>query len=281
MKKMSEKRTPARGLSTGIKSMLIILGILLSIIIFLIWAVIIRGGSELVSGSSFTNPTSSATQPDEAEPEADPVAQAREPVISMVNAPRCENAQHAAELMSDLVTASTAAGGLADDDRRLIVDTLNKIDDDCSKDFAIALEGYVTSAGMAIELAQISDESDWLSMARPAPDGAQALTQFSTDNRNIHCTLETGRAACSIYTYTFPSVPSSCETYTQTYVVQEASDADALCDWRLQADNPVTGGAFANESFACEVRDGGTTVECWSQLTGKGFEVNRSSGRTF
>lgn len=279
---MSENRTPSPGLSTGIKSMLIILGVILSIIIFIIWSAIIRGGSELGSGTTFTNPTTAAEDSaEDAEPEVRPVDRAREPIIAMVNAPACENAQNDAELLSDFVTASRQEGGLAEDDRRLIVDTLNKIDDDCSKDFAISLDSRLSSTGVAIELSELSAEADWLSKARPAPDGAQDVSQFSTDNRNIHCTLESGRVACSIYAYTFASVPTSCETYTQTFVVQESSDTDSLCSWRLQADNPVTSGTFANDTFACEVSSAGTTVECWSQLTGKGFEVNRANGRTF
>lgn len=278
---MSENRTPSPGLSTGIKSMLIILGVMLSIIIFIIWAGIIRGGSEISSGTTFTNPTSGAEEQADDAPETDPVDQAREPIIAMVNAPACENVQNDTELLSEFVTVSGQEGGLTEDDRRLIVDTLNKIDETCSKDFSISLNGRLSSAGVAIELAQISSEADWVTKSRPAPEDARELTQFALDGRNIHCTLESNRVACSIYAYTFPSVPSSCETYTQTYVVQESTETDALCSWRLQADSLVGSGFYANETFACEVKNAATTVECWSQLSGKGFEVNRATGRTF
>lgn len=278
---MSENRTPSPGLSTGIKSMLIILGVMLAIITFIIWAGIIRGSSEISSGTTFTNPTADAEEQVDDEPETDPVDQAREPIIAMVGAPACENVQNDAELLSEFVTVSGQEGGLAEDDRRLIVDTLNKIDDTCSKDFSISLNGRLSSAGVAIELSQISSEADWVTKSRPAPEDARALTQFSLDGRNIHCTLESTRVACSIYAYTFPSEPASCETYTQTYVVQESTETTALCSWRLQADSLVNSGFYANDTFACEVKDAARTVECWSQLSGKGFEVNRASGRTF
>lgn len=278
---MNNEPQKAPGLSAGVKSMLIILGIMLSIIIFLIWSAIIRGAGDIAAGS-LTGPgqtqSEAAEQTDDSGSTTDPVAIAREPIIAMVNAPACENPENDAALLSDLVTASS--GGLAEDDRQLIIDTLRRVDETCPKDFSLELSARLSGPGAALELSQISAEADWVSRARPAPDGATTISHFSTDRRNIHCTLESTRAACSIYTYSFPSIPASCETYTQTFVVQESTDANALCSWRLQSENEVGPGVYANENFACEVKEN-SSVECWSQLSGKGFEVNRTGSRTF
>lgn len=270
------------GLSTGLKSMLIILGVILSIIIFLIWAGIIREAGDVAAGNSFNAPSQSAEDQVQAEPEAedDRVGQAREPIIAMVDAPACESAENDAALLSEFVTVSEAEGGLASDDRQLIVDTLNKIDETCPKGFTLDLAGRLSGAGVVMELAEISTEADWVTKARPAPEDATQVTQFVTDSRNIHCTVESERVACSIYTYSFPSIPESCESYTQTFEVDKAGDADALCTWRLQADNQVGPGFYASDTFACEVK-ANSSVECWSQMSGKGFEVNRGGSRTF
>ncbi|WP_182171699.1 hypothetical protein [Flaviflexus equikiangi] len=280
---MSENKTPSPNLSTGIKSMLIILGVALSIIIFLIWSAIIQSGGRLATENIFADQSQTQTQTQEPvdSDDVDRVGPARDAVIAIVNAPSCESVENDAAVLEDLVTASLQQGGIADDDRQLIVDTLKKIDEACPKDFSLSLSDQLSGAGVSIELAQISVDANWVSKMRPAPEGAQALTALTTDGRNIHCTIESTRAACSIYTYTFPSIPASCETYTQTFVVSETGDTDALCSWRLQAENLVTSGTFANDTFACDVRDGGGTVECWSQLSGKGFEINRNGSRTF
>lgn len=280
---MSENKTPKPGLSNGIKSMLIILGIILAIITFLIWAAFIRGGTKLASGDPAVNSqsTESAETDEQTDSQSDPVAQAREPIISMVDAPGCENVENDATLLSDFVTAAGQEGGLTDEDRQLIVDTFNKVDEVCPKDFTLGLSEQIGGGGVPIALSELSATTDWVSKARPAPDNVQDVTHFALDSRNIHCTLESNRVACSIYAYTFPSQPESCETYTQTFIVQEASDTDALCSWRLQSDSLVGSGFYANDTFACEVRDAATTVECWSQLSGKGFEINRATSRTF
>lgn len=282
---MSENNTSHnRGMSPGLKAVLVVLGIILSIIIFLIWSAIIRGGADLVANVESATPTESETSgADNTEEEApDPLAQPRASVIAIVDAPTCDSAETDTNALAELVTVSEQNGGLGDDDRQLIVDTLNKIDDSCPKDFTLDVANRVSGAGVPLALAQISDEADWVTKARPAPDGARPLTDFNTDSLNIHCTMDSTQAACSIYTYTFPSVPESCETYTQTYTVGEASDTNELCSWRIQSSNNRNANAvYANDTFACEVTGGGSTVECWSQLSGKGFTVNRNSGTTF
>lgn len=281
---MSDPNNPQqRGLSSGIKTVLILLGIILAIVIFLIWSAIIRGGTELVTQAA--TPTTSteqeSTDQESTEP-ADPLVQPRNAVVAIVDAPSCESAETDARALSEFVTVAEQEGGLADDDRQLIIDTLNKVDDTCPKNFTLEMSSLISGAGVPLSLADITDNTDWITKERPAPAGAEALTDFSTNNRNIHCTMEDTRVACSIYAYSFPSVPDTCETYTQTFNVGEATDADSLCAWRVQSDNVKNGdGNYANDTFACEVRGNGSTVECWSQLSGRGFEVNRESGRTF
>lgn len=271
------------GLSSGIKTVLILLGIFLSIVIFLIWSGIIRGGTDLVTKASIeTEKTSEQTDEQTDSKPEDPLAQPRNAVIAIVDAPKCESAETDARALSEFVTVAEQEGGLSDNDQQLIVDTLNKVDETCPKDFTLDISNQISGAGVPLALAEISQSTDWVTKVRPAPSGAQELTDFSTDNRNIHCTMEDTRVACSIYAYSFPSVPDTCETYTQTYSVGDATDADALCAWRVQSDTVKNeDGKYANSNFACEVRDGGSTVECWSQLSGRGFELNRENGRTF
>ncbi|WP_182353087.1 hypothetical protein [Flaviflexus huanghaiensis] len=277
---MKENEPEKTGLSAGVKSMLIILAIMLSIIIFLIWSAILREAGNVAAGSidSVRSDDEEAEPTDDEDSSTDPVALAREPIIAMVDAPACENAENDAALLSEFVAASP--GGLSEDDRQLVIDTLGRIDSTCPKDFTLELSARLSGPEAALELAQISADADWVSRARPAPEDAATIAHFSTDNRNIHCTLENTRVACSIYSYSFPSEPAACETYTQTFVVQESTDASGLCSWRVQSENQVGPGTYASENFACQVKDN-SSVECWSQLSGKGFEVNRTGSRTF
>lgn len=267
------------GLTKSMKAMLIVIGILLAILVVLVWAFILKTSQDLVSDPEPTEATVVKTRdPDEVvtteeeDTEADAaLSQAHDKVADLSANPACADSAADTATLTDFVERKSDAGGMDDQATQLVADALQRINSVCERDYVAELKATLASPTTLPALTAISVDTDWVTKARPPLAGSVAISEFATNAKNIHCALETERVACTIFAYSYPSVPDTCEGYPQTFIIHEAGDTERDCSFRVQAGQDVGDGAFHNDDFACEVRSEGTLVECWSQLTGHGF----------
>lgn len=266
-----------RGLTPGLKALLLTIGALLALIIILIWSFIIDRGRSYAEPSSTETVTSEEIKVDEADDGATAaLEEARSVVAGMSSNPTCDAAETYVQRLATFIDRAEATGGVTDNDRQLVADVLDRTNSTCEKLFSVEVSNLLNGPGIPSALTSINLENDWITPERPASDQAQRVENFSTYDRNIHCLFRTDQVDCSIYAYTFPSEPATCETYTQTYFVGNTAETGADCEWRIISQNRVGDGEYASEKNACLVSENGQKVECWSQLTGKGFTLTRN-----
>lgn len=116
-------------------------------------------------------------------------------------------------------------------------------------------------------------ENDDAELARPLPDDARGITEFSSPTGNISCELLDGDVLCTLAEYDFDT-PEECENGV-TFRVSEEGSATIDCSSSVPGHGQQLqyGEVTGNSDFACEANE--MFFECWSQLTGEGFEVAR------
>ncbi|MFP7696681.1 hypothetical protein [Trueperella sp. LYQ143] len=115
--------------------------------------------------------------------------------------------------------------------------------------------------------------------ARPAPAGALPATLFTTPAQNIMCQINADNVECTIHVYDYPS-PGQCEGIAATYGVKADGHTYAGCDHHInQAQVYPYKTAVASNGFACTLEE--SSVTCWEEKTGHGFELKRSAERLF
>ena len=286
---MSKSYSPRNtGLTGGIKVLLVLIGIILAITIYLVWAFVIRTGEQLTSVPLTTaSVTTSATEtPDETQgkpsaEEQSAFTAAKEAMAALASKPACKSPDEDYQTLVNFAERAKEQGGLSGDNAKLVADALHVINRACDPQHVIALHQKLSAPTAPGELNSLAISEDWVTPTRPASDQAINIPEFFTPDKNIHCLFESGRVACSIYAYSFASQPNSCETFTQSFEVNEIGDPRLTCDWRVLTNVAARDGEYKHGPFACQVRNGGTNVECWSQLTGHGFEFDRHHQRTF
>ncbi|MGO3041116.1 hypothetical protein [Ancrocorticia populi] len=209
------------------------------------------------------------------EASADPAEDARQTVSDLASSPACDSASGAAQSILTLANASDSA-----DDEALIEDALTALSKECGAEYTVDIRNAFGDADVPESLATLVSSNDWVTLAKPAPDGASDVTEFTSPAENIRCVFGDEDVACSIYVYDYPS-PDGCEGKTATYRVNESGDVDASCKEELNANNIIDYGTpVSHNGFACTIEQyEGTT--CWNELTGNGFQLKRASDRTF
>lgn len=277
--------TPVRkGMPASLKWLLAFIGAVLAVLIFLLWSYIIQVGMSITDKpvAEETTAAPSETAEDAATDDGSAaLEQARAAVVSMIESPACSSPEEDMAALRTFSDRASEGDGFTDDDKRLVKDALTTINADCSKDHAIALSKALEGPGTSAQLTAVALDNEWLTPARPAPDGARQLDSFNFANRNVHCILSDEQAACSIYAYGFPSVSDTCEGQTHTGFVTATGEADGTCDWRIDADTSVQDGTYAGNGFVCVVSDRQSKVECWSELSGHGFTITGRDWVTF
>lgn len=112
----------------------------------------------------------------------------------------------------------------------------------------------------------------------PAPAGAITLSSFASPSGNISCAVSGDIVSCTIAEHDF--VDDSCgadNSLPFTIVLETNGTASGSCQLTAVAEAGATlsyGAAAQNGRMACTSSEDG--VECWSQVSGEGFSVNRS-----
>ncbi|MDO5723906.1 MAG: hypothetical protein Q4P33_05855 [Flaviflexus sp.] len=276
------------GLTKSMKAMLIVIGILLAILVFLVWTFIIQTSQAAVSGPDRPQPTEVKTlSPDDIEPpeaketEDASLKQAHDKVAAMAANPGCADVAADAATMSEFLERREAGAGVDETSTQLVIDALQRINSTCDRDYVGTLKDQLASPSTAPALTAIAVENEWVTPARPPGKGSIPVSDFTTNNKNIHCALETERVACTVFDYSYPPTPPSCASFPQTFVTRETGATERNCDFRIQSGRDVGNGFFHNDTFACQVRSEARLVECWSQLTGHGFRTHAGESGVF
>lgn len=138
-----------------------------------------------------------------------------------------------------------------------------------------------TSEPTEVEPTPSSEPSEEPTPARPAPEGAIEAAAFTTPASNIHCRINDANVECSIYVYDYPSKPASCEGITATYSVGAEGEASSDCQYFVKTNEVFDyGTVIAKNGFACtlEQNDG---ITCWSEMSGRGFNLTRTADTLF
>lgn len=160
-----------------------------------------------------------------------------------------------------------------------ITDALGQIDTACEKDYSLYLQDELTDTVSPPQLNSLVADRSWISLERPAPEGAVQLAAFTTPAKNIQCRIENGTLECSIYAYSYPS-PDGCEGITATYSVRETGQVASGCSYAIRTDNVQPyGTVVAVDGLVCDLQQDGVT--CWSELTGHGFNLKRAADEIF
>lgn len=280
------RRVTADGPPAGIQMLLVLVGSLALVLVWVLWAFLIQESKAITDSTApkdavLAEPVTPTAGPEET-PTQDTaaLAQARDNAARLADTTTCTDPAADYNVLAELVTRSEEVGGLSGEDRQLIADQLVGIDQGCPKDHTLAVQMEVTGGTAPADLNDIAANTQWVTPGRPIPSGTIQRANFSTPDNNIHCTFEEdGRVSCSIYAYRYPS-PQGCEGRTATYEVEETGEVAAGCEWRLRADTRAQDGdTIASDGFACTV--GRNDVECWSELSGHGFAINRQGERIF
>lgn len=217
-------------------------------------------------------PASPSETPTETE---NPAEAARSAVADLASSPTCDTPSDAAQSILTLTKASNS-----DEDQKLAKEALTALSKECDPEFTVNLRDAFSSADMPDSLAKLVSSDEWVNLAKPAPDDAQDVKEFTSPAENIRCQFGDDDVACSIYVYDYPS-PDGCEGKTATYRVNATGDVNADCKEELGATKVMDyDTSVSHNGFACTIAQyDGTT--CWNELTGKGFQIKRAEDRTF
>ncbi|WP_120006873.1 hypothetical protein [Nesterenkonia muleiensis] len=117
------------------------------------------------------------------------------------------------------------------------------------------------------------DDDDEPELESPVPDDALSITDFSSPTGNINCQLSEEDVVCTVLEHDFEA-PSECGNGV-TFRVGAQGQAEIDCSLSVGSQGQALeyGEVTGNESFACQAQE--LYFECWSQLTGNGFEIAR------
>ena len=123
----------------------------------------------------------------------------------------------------------------------------------------------------------------------PAPEGALNVSEFSSPTGNLQCQFTQNSAGqdfvkCTMWHYDFapdvactvPGAPLTYELFAEGPVRKRCSDLDNVADMPVAEYET----SMAQNGFACtlETYNGFT---CWSEASGKGFQIRQRWDRTF
>lgn len=203
---------------------------------------------------------------------------ARDAIVQLAAAPQCTDSAfpaQSAQTILNLADLSTSA-----DDLATMKDALTKLSATCGGPFTGELREAFSTADLPNKFEKLLDSNDWVTLARPAPDGALSQAEFTTSAENIRCRFVDDDVACSIYAYDYPS-PTGCEGKTATYRIDPYGNVTSGCSKSIDTDQVVEyGTSISHDGYACTL-DQNEGVTCWNQVTGTGFQVKRAAGTVF
>ncbi|WP_194785415.1 variant leucine-rich repeat-containing protein [Actinomyces haliotis] len=116
----------------------------------------------------------------------------------------------------------------------------------------------------------------------PAPNDADEMSAFTAPSGNITCRLGEDSVSCSINEHSFVPTDGSCDNSADkpfTVSVGKDSGASGNCESGYSTSGATLnyGSSAKNGTFACTSSESG--IECWNQITGKGFTVSRTEAK--
>ncbi|WP_341359512.1 hypothetical protein V5H98_17615 [Georgenia sp. M64] len=258
----------------------------------LVWALTQRspdpGPTSAPTAGAPSGPTAPDTAaPDTAEPTtaapddgAQELQAAREALTSLPAASACTDPGADAGVFDAFAAAAAPDGAWTDPaDGDAVLAALTGLQDACGAPHAVAVSDALADGSPAI-VATLAAAPDWVTVARPAPPGAQQRASFVSPSGNIACSLGEGSATCTINDRTFAD-PATCGPGPVTLVVGLGGDARSDCAAAPAAGNGTLeyGQSATSGRFACTSEESGVT--CWSTLSGRGFTVARAAIQTF
>jgi len=233
-------------------------------------------GSDSISSLSTpsANPSSASSAPTDAAT-GDQISEARAAVVALSTDPTCTDVTDATSPIIMLASLSNDSS-----DENTITNALSALSEKCGADFTIALQDGLTTDSVPTAVRTLASDTSWWHLQKAAPDGAVNVTNFTTQANNIRCVFGDDDVACSIYVYDYVS-PTGCEGRTATYTLGRSGDVLADCQSELNATTVLDYGATVEHNgFACTL-DQSAGIECWSELSGHGFQLRRASGTTY
>ncbi|WP_103063976.1 hypothetical protein [Actinomyces qiguomingii] len=117
-------------------------------------------------------------------------------------------------------------------------------------------------------------------LTAPAPAEAIEMSAFTTPSGNISCVLTDDSVSCTINEHDFIPTDSSCnDSNAQAFTasVDTEGQATGSCNIAFSATGASLsyGASAKNDAFACTSSESG--VDCWSQVSGNGFQLSRSN----
>ena len=109
----------------------------------------------------------------------------------------------------------------------------------------------------------------------PAPPEAQELSGFDAPSGNISCTLNDNTLTCVINEHAKTDSCDSSKPLTVTIGADGNASKSCGSPFTTKGVSLSYGSSAKHSTFACKSTDKG--MQCWSQVTGKGFILSRDS----
>ena len=109
----------------------------------------------------------------------------------------------------------------------------------------------------------------------PAPANAQELSAFDAPSGNISCTLKDNNLTCVINEHAKVDSCDSSKPLTVTIDADGNMSKSCGSPFTTKGVSLSYGSSAKHSTFACKSTDKG--MQCWSQVTGKGFILSRDS----
>ena len=109
----------------------------------------------------------------------------------------------------------------------------------------------------------------------PAPANAQELSAFDAPSGNISCTLNDNTLTCVINEHAKVDSCDSSKPLTVTIDADGNTSKSCGSPFTTKGVSLSYGSSAKHSTFACKSTDKG--MQCWSQVTGKGFILSRDS----
>ncbi|USR79527.1 hypothetical protein [Arcanobacterium pinnipediorum] len=261
------------------------------IIIFFVFFInqgrnIVEAPSSQTNQEELANPQQS-TQPEQnTQPSADPQRQQLLDgtlLRQAASTSSCADPMTDAVAFFDFVLAADSQGQWNADSQKIVTDALALLDKRCDskKSHLLSVQHALVDPQAPPQINALVTDAAWITRVRPAPDNAEIPTgRFTTGLENIHCSIESDGASCTINNYTW-SAPDTCTGKPVTFRIDPSMDQPKRgCLSAIVGETQYPyGTTLASNGYACTVASSGIT--CWSEFTGHGFELSRQNANQF
>ncbi|SDU78057.1 hypothetical protein SAMN04489737_0302 [Arcanobacterium phocae] len=257
------------------------LGVLVVVSIIILFTSVIGRGRDLAETPSQPVVSQKSTEAEPAEPSNTPLDDSA--LQQAMQSSTCSDPMADATPVFDFVLAATSSNKWNEKTQKIVTNGLATLNRTCRQHVPhlLAVQHALVDPQAPPQLNSLVKDANWISRQHPAPSDAQIPTgRFTTGLRNIHCSIESGGASCTINKYLWPA-PAKCEGSPATFRIDASMEEPVGgCTSPVVAETEYEyGTTLANNGYACSVE--ATGISCWSEFTGHGFELSREKLRKF